>query len=255
VLAEACALLGAGCRERELGDGDVALDFWLEAARAPTPADLRGRLGGPRARVEVQAAPERSDWQAALRAFHRPIEVAGRLWVRPPWAPPRPGLADIVIDPGMAFGTGQHATTRACLELLAGLPPGPALDVGCGSGVLAIAARRLGHEPVWALDVDPLAVEAATRNARANGVEVRFSEAAVGREALPPARAVLANLTASLLRELAPALAPAPPERAVLSGLRPDEAPGVLDAYARLGLAEVERREAEGWTTLLVARA
>jgi ribosomal protein L11 methyltransferase len=137
---------------------------------------------------------------------------------------------------------------------LAGLPLGPALDVGCGSGVLAIAARRLGHEPVWALDVDPMAVEATTRNARANGVEIRVSQAAVAREPLPPARAVLANLTASPLRELALALAPAPPERAVLSGLRPDEAPDVLDAYVRLGLAEVERREAEGWTTLLVAR-
>jgi ribosomal protein L11 methyltransferase len=154
----------------------------------------------------------------------------------------------------MAFGTGQHATTRACLELLAGLPAGPVLDVGCGSGVLAIAARRLGHEPVWALDVDPYAVEATRRNARANGVEIRVSEAALGRDPLPAVDAVLANLTAVLLRELAVALAPAPPERAVLSGLRPEEVPDVLAAFERLGLAEAERREADGWATLLVAR-
>src|SRR5690606_664719 len=106
-----------------------------------------------------------------MRAFHTPVEVAGRLRVRPPWEPPREGLLDVVIDPGMAFGTAQHATTRACLELLCGLPAGgPLVDAGCGSGVLSVAARRLGFGPVWAIDSDPLSVEATVGNARRNGV-------------------------------------------------------------------------------------
>jgi ribosomal protein L11 methyltransferase len=252
VLAEACAALGAGCRERELGGGEVALDFWLPAARAGVAEELRDRLGPTP--IEVRLAPEDDDWRAAMRAFHRPIEVAGRLRVRPPWAAAREGLLDVAIDPGMTFGTGQHATTRACLELLCALPPGPLVDVGCGSGVLAVAARRLGHDPVWALDADPLCVEATIRNARANGVGLRVSRRAVGRDPIPPAPAVLANLTATVLVALAAALADAPPERAVLSGLRPDEAPATLRAFAPLGLYEADRREADGWVTLLAAR-
>ncbi len=245
-------MLGAGCRETEVAGGQVELDFWLPAAGAAVAAELRGRLPG--IPVEVSAAPETQDWQAALRAFHRPVEIGGRLWVRPPWAPPRAGLADVVVDPGMAFGTGQHATTRGCLELLCGLPPGPLVDVGCGSGVLAVAARRLGHDPVWAIDTDPLSVEATIRNARANGVGLRVARRTLGRDPLPAAPTVVANLTATLLVGLAEALAPAPPRRAVLSGLRPDEAPAVLDAFAPLGLAEAGRREADGWSALLVAR-
>ncbi len=118
-----------------------------------------------------------------MLAFHRPVEVAGRLLVRPPWEPPRAGLLDVEIDPGMAFGTAQHGTTRACLELLAGLP-GPRaglLDAGCGSGVLSIAARRLGFDPVWSVDFDPLAVDATIANARRNGVGLRVARRTIGR--------------------------------------------------------------------------
>ncbi|HMM48846.1 MAG TPA: 50S ribosomal protein L11 methyltransferase, partial [Miltoncostaeaceae bacterium] len=93
--------------------------------------------------VGATTAPQDDAWRDALRRFHRPVAIEGRLLVRPPWAEPQPGLADVVIDPGMAFGTAQHATTRACLTLLCSLPRrGALLDVGCGSGVLAIAARR-----------------------------------------------------------------------------------------------------------------
>jgi ribosomal protein L11 methyltransferase len=251
VLAELLDLAPGGVEERE--DGDV-VEYAVYGAPGELPELPALRAAAGDALVEVSATEVADDWDERWKAFHRPVEV-GPLRVRPPWEAPRAGTIDVVIDPAQAFGTGAHATTRLCLEMLLELEPGGALvDVGCGSGVLAIAARRLGHEPVWALDVDPHAVQATRRNARANGVEVRVSEAALGRDPLPAAPAVLANLTAGLLRELAAALAPAPPVRAVLSGLRPEEAPDVLAAFEGLGLAEADRREADGWATLLVAR-
>jgi len=253
-VAEACALLGAGCRERPDG-AQVELDFWVPAARAPAPERVAEVLARRGVAAVVRGAPERDDWRGALRAFHRPVEVGGRLVVRPPWAPARPGRLDVVIDPGMAFGTGQHATTRACLELLLDLPAGPLVDVGTGSGVLAVAARRLGHDPVWAVDADPAAVEATVATARANGVSLRVARRVVGRDRLPDAPTVLANLTASLLVDLAGALRAAPPTRAVVSGLRPGEGPEVEDAFAPLGLRPARRIDAEGWAALLLRSA
>ena len=119
------------------------------------------------------------DWAERWKRFHAPVLVGGRLWVRPPWeaAPLRPGVLDLVIDPGQAFGTGAHPTTRLCLELLLGLEPrGSLADLGCGSGVLAIAAARLGFEPghrAWTPTA--AAVDATHENARANGVRARLA--------------------------------------------------------------------------------
>ena len=124
-------------------------------------------------------------------------------------------------------------------------------DAGCGSGVLAIAARRLGFDPVWALDRDPLAVEATIRNARRNRVGLRVAQRAIGADALPAADVVLANLTGGLLRDLAGALSEPAPRALVASGIRPEEAPGVEEAMARRGLAASRRVEDEGWTTLV----
>ena len=215
---------------------------------------LRGALTAHGIAAEVEWAEEGDAWRTAMAAFHRPVEVAGRILVRPPWEPPRDGLLDVVIDPGMAFGTGQHATTRGCIALLAGLRPGPLVDVGCGSGVLAIAARRLGHDPVWALDADPLAVDATIANARANGVGLAVGLRVLGRDPIPPAPTVVANLTATLLGTLARVLAGDPPRAAVLSGLRVEEASDVVAAFAPLGLGERGRVEEDGWASLLVAR-
>ncbi len=181
--------------------------------------------------------------------------MAGRLRVRPPWAAPRPPLLDVAIDPGMAFGTGQHATTRACLELLAALPGrGSLLDAGCGSGVLAIAGRRLGFDPVWALDADPLCVDATIANARRNGVGLRVARRAIGAGRLPAADAVVANLTGGLLRSLAAALPEPAPRALVASGMRPEEVAGVEQAMAARGLAAARRAEEEGWATVLLTR-
>lgn len=255
-VAEACALAGTGCRERPTGEGTVELDLWLAPADAD-PGALRADLRAAGIAAEVAAAPETGAWREAMRAFHRPVEIGGVLRVRPPWAPARPPLHDVVIDPGMAFGTAQHATTRACLELLARVAPGggSALDAGCGSGVLAIAARRLGLDPVWAVDADPLAVAATLANARRNGVGLRVGRRAIGADALPAADVLLANLTATGLGILAAHLPRPGPRAAILSGLRPDEAEGAVAAFAPAGLRAREVREAEGWAAVLMERA
>jgi ribosomal protein L11 methyltransferase len=254
VLAEACALLGGGCRERALGEGEVAFDFWLPAAGAPDPERVRARLAESGLHVAVTDAPEPDGWRRALRAYHRPVEIRGRLRVRPPWSLASGDAADVVIDPGMAFGTGQHATTRGCLELLVECRPGSLLDVGCGSGILAIAARRLGHDPVWAVDLDPLAVEATIANARANGVALRVGLREIGCHRLPQAETVVANLTGGLVAALAREVASAPPRLAILSGLRHDEARAVAEAWSAIGFQQAARVDDEGWTSLLVAR-
>jgi ribosomal protein L11 methyltransferase len=119
--------------------------------------------------VEVEDVAD--GWEDAWRGFHHGVQV-GRIWVGPPWeAPPADALA-VVIDPGRAFGTGAHATTRLCLELLQGVEPTSLLDVGCGSGVLSVAAAKLGFAPVTAVDIDEVALEVTRANAAANDVEV-----------------------------------------------------------------------------------
>src|SRR5262249_27166173 len=110
-------------------------------------------------------------WEDAWRAFHRPV-TAGGLWIGPPWLEAPPGAPTVVIDPGRAFGTGAHPTTRLCIELLAEVERGSLLDVGCGSGVISIAAARLRFAPITAVDVDPVAVEVTVANAAVNGVAV-----------------------------------------------------------------------------------
>jgi ribosomal protein L11 methyltransferase len=240
--------------EEEGPGGTVRLVLW--AARGSTaPERLRSAFAAAGIEASIEVADEDPAWQDATRAFHRPVEIAGRLLVRPPWEAPRPPLLDVEIDPGMAFGTAQHATTRACLSLLAGLPAGGALlDAGCGSGILAIAARRLGFDPVLAVDDDPLSVAATVANARRNGVGLTVGRRAIGRDPLPAPPTVLANLTGTVLRMLAGAL-PAPPVHLIASGMRPEEVAGVAGAFAPLGLAPGDRIDDDGWSTVLLVRA
>src|SRR5204863_4455606 len=148
------------------------------------------------------------------RSFTRPVTV-GSLWVGPPWETPPAGATSIVVDPGRAFGTGAHATTRLCLELLRDLPRGSLLDVGCGSGVLAIAGAKLGFSPVTAIDIDPLAVEATRTNATANRVEVETLLLDAAAAAPPPASVALANIALDAVEGIARALGC---ERLVTSG-------------------------------------
>jgi len=201
--------------EEERDGGDVVLAGYAEEPPAPD--------------LEPQAVEP--GWEDAWRAFHRPVRV-GPLWIGPPWFPPEE--VAVVIDPGRAFGTGAHGSTRAALELLAGLDPSPALDLGCGSGVLSVAALRLGFGPVAAFDVDPLAVGATAENAARNGVEVAVALADVLADPLPSAPLWLANLELGILERL---LERADlPARILASGLTADQT-----------LGGSPRAEADGW--------
>ena len=144
-------------------------------------------------------------WEERWREFHRPVRI-GRLWVGPPWEEPPPDADAVVVDPGRAFGTGGHATTRLCLRLLADLERGSLLDIGCGSGVLAIGAARLGFGPVTALDHEAAAVEATRRNAAANRVVVDTRRADAFTERLPTADVAVANISAEAVQRLLPQL-------------------------------------------------
>ena len=187
VLAELLELAPSGVEEVALGDELVEYAVYGPPGELPTLPDLRAAAGG--ALVEVSTREIADDWAERWRAFHRPLVLPGRLTVRPPWEPPGDEPIDLVIEPGQAFGTGAHATTRLCLELLlSGVVPvtGSLLDLGCGSGVLAIAAARLGFAPVLAVDFDPAAIEATAANAQVNGVELDVRRFDL-READPPA--------------------------------------------------------------------
>jgi ribosomal protein L11 methyltransferase len=154
---------------------------------------------------EVVAEDVPAGWEERWRDFHRPVQV-GSLWIGPPWETPPPGAETVVVDPGRAFGTGGHATTRLCLRLLVDQERGSLLDAGCGSGVLAIAAVKLGFGPVVALDHDPSALEATRRNAAANGAVLECRLTDVLAEPLPTADVVVANISADTAGRLVPLL-------------------------------------------------
>jgi ribosomal protein L11 methyltransferase len=179
------------------------------------------------------------DWQHRWREFHRAVRV-GSLWVGPPWLDSPADSIAIVIDPGRAFGTGAHPTTQLSLQLLleqAGTG-GSVLDIGCGSGVIGIAAAKLGFSPVIAVDHDEVTLETALENARANAVtlDLRLLEAV--EDALPPTDLAIANISASVIETLPPRLHSA---GLITSGYLATESPQV-DRY-RLA----ERRELDGW--------
>jgi ribosomal protein L11 methyltransferase len=176
------------------GFEEVEMDGGLELA-AYTTAGGEERLWqvfGPGRVTEVEP-----DWAERWKQFHRPIRI-GALWIGPPWEEPDTKAIPVVIDPGRAFGTGSHPTTQICLEHLLELEPGSLLDLGCGSGVLSIAAARLGFTPVTALDFDEAAVEATQGNAAANGVEIGVMQADVLTDELPEAALAVANIALEL---------------------------------------------------------
>jgi ribosomal protein L11 methyltransferase len=146
-----------------------------------------------------------ADWRERWKEFHHPVRV-GSLWIGPPWSEPPRDVTVVVIDPGRAFGTGAHPTTQLCIELLLGLERGSVIDLGCGSGVLAIAAAKLGFGPLVAVDADGHAVAAAASNAAANDVDLTTVRADVLADDLPAADVALANITWPVLATLAPRL-------------------------------------------------
>ena len=175
-------------------------------------------------------------WEDGWRAFHHGVRV-GRCWVGPPWEEPPADAVAVVIDPGRAFGTGAHATTRLCLELVQEVEPTSLLDVGCGSGVLSVAAAKLGFGPVAAVDIDDVALETTRANAAANGVVVE-----VGAD-LRPARLAVMNIALDVVERMLPQL---PAERVITSGYLERDAPRVE------GWRRVERRVRDGWAADLL---
>jgi ribosomal protein L11 methyltransferase len=206
-----------------------------------TDDDGERRLRG---QFDVTSEAFAEGWEEAWREFHHGV-VVGRLWVGPPWEQPAAGVQSVVVDPGRAFGTGAHATTRLCLELLQELEPRSLLDVGCGSGVLAIAASKLGFAPVFAMDVEEDAIEMTLANARVNGVELSVERADALTSELPAVELVVANIALEPVEHL---LARLDAPLAIASGyLHRDEprAPG----WRRL-----ERRDREGWAADVLLR-
>ena len=226
-------LFPEGFEERDAGGG-------VELA-AYTDASGEERLWAAFGQAASETVP--GGWEERWRQFHRPVRI-GPLWVGPPWERPEGDLA-VTIEPGRAFGTGGHPTTRLCLELLLELPPTSLLDVGCGSGVLAVAAARLGFEPVIALDHEAAAVDATTRNAAANGVlvDVRAGDALSG--TLPGAAVTVANVTADLVRGLRERVHS---EAVIASGYLESESPELP------GFVRSDRRTAGGWAADLLRR-
>jgi len=176
-------------------------------------------------------------WEDRWKEFHRPVR-AGGLWIGPPWDLPPPGELAVVVDPGRAFGTGAHATTRACIELLDGVERGSLLDAGCGSGVVAVAAARLGFAPVVAVDSDAVAVEVAAETARTNGVDLDVRRLDVLRDRLPVTDVAVANIELGVVERLLERL---PVRIAVTSGYLASEAPSAA------GWLRVRRLELDGW--------
>jgi ribosomal protein L11 methyltransferase len=234
-------------------DGDGWVEFALYGAPGELPSFPRGpaEVGG--VRVTATGSELADDWAERWREFHEPVLVGGRVWIRPPWAEPRPGAIDLVVDPGQAFGTGAHPTTRLSLELLLSVEPrGPLADLGCGSGVLAIAAAHLGFAPVVAVDNDPAAVAATLANARVNGVDLDGVDRLDLRDQpVPRTPTVVANLVRPLLLLLAERMVERP-ETLIVSGLLEGEEDEVVAAFSPL--RERHRRPLHGWSALLLRR-
>jgi ribosomal protein L11 methyltransferase len=279
VLAELLELAPAGVEEVQLGAETVEYAVYGAPGELPRLPDLKAAVGA--ARVEISTSEIPDDWHERWKRFHKPVLVgpaaAGpgerrplpALHVRPPWEGPHGGLdgevVEIVIDPGQAFGTGGHASTRLCLELLLELSAseqarGPMMDVGAGSGVLAIAAARLGFEPVLALDHERESVAAARHNALENGVEIDVRRFDLRSQAMPWTGAaeqpssgplvIVANLLRPLLMELAGTMSSAP-AHLIAGGLLAEEADEVTRAFGeRLALRERERRQSGEWAAV-----
>jgi ribosomal protein L11 methyltransferase len=233
-LADLLPILGAGAEEREV-DGGVEYALYGLEAELPRVDEIRALTDV----VEVRTEPVADGWEQRWHEFLRPVRV-GDLVVRPPWIDGDP--CDLVIDPGVYFGAGTHATTRLCLRLLLDEEPGGALcDWGAGTGVLAIAAARLGWDPVTAVEVEPRAIEVIRANAERNGVAVE----AVAGDAPVVAPTVVANLPKPVLLGAARRV-----PRLIASGFLAGDADEVVAAF---GMRAARRLEEDGWAAVVLA--
>jgi ribosomal protein L11 methyltransferase len=262
VLAELVELAPNGVEE-DRGEGYVEYAIYGPPGELPELPDLEAAAGDGLVSIETTEIPD--DWADRWRDFHEPVVVGdGRMVVRPSWegASAERAEIDIVVDPGRAFGTGAHATTRGCLELLLELADrgeanGALADWGTGSGVLAIAAAHLGWDPVEGIDHEGPAVEAATENARANDVRASFRRLNLREQAPPSAPTVVANLVYPLLSELAGRMEAGRvevPQTMVISGLLAREADPACEAFRPAGLRAESVVPIGDWTAVLLRR-
>jgi ribosomal protein L11 methyltransferase len=243
-----------GFQHEQFEDGSARFAVYLPAGDEQR---LESWLAGEGIRVDGAAdvTPVPSDWTERWKEFHQPVVIGG-LWVGPPWqldqAPE--GFKRVVIEPAQGFGTGAHPTTRLVLSLLQDQPRASVLDLGCGSGVLAIAAALLGFGPITAIDNDPVAVESTRENLERNDVETLVQARVLDalQEDLPRADIVLANVIFEPLLRLAPRMT-AP--RLILSGLMRSQADDCTAAYEKHGYVLRDRRDRDGWVALVLERA
>ena len=235
--------------------------YFPDAARTDEAKKCLGaalEIVGVSAAIEVAQIPD-EDWKLSYRRHFTTERIGRRIVVHPPWEPmPTDGVV-VTLDPGLAFGTGKHETTRACLEFIDELSDerGSFLDMGCGSGILSIAAAKLGFSPVCGFDVDQEAVDASSENAAKNGVTVEYFRYGLGakvRRDLPKADLVAANILGPLLIRFADEIVPCVGRRLVISGILTELYPDVLKAYEARGLKEVSRKTFGEWTTGLLVR-
>lgn len=224
----------AGYEERDAG-GSSELAVFTDAAGESA---VRAKF------ADVSSEPVAPGWEDRWKEFHRPVR-AGGLWIGPPWTDPPGGEEIVVVDPGRAFGTGAHPTTRACIELLARIGRGSVLDAGCGSGVVAVAAARLGFEPILAVDLDGVAVEVTRGTAHANGVAVDAFRGDVLHDELPAVDVVVANIELAIVEQL---LRRVPAKVAVTSGYVSSDVPRAD------GWSAVDRLVLEGWAADVLAK-
>ncbi len=282
-MAELLELAPGGVEEVEIGGETIEYAVYGTPGELPELPALDAAVGDTP--VQVSSTEIADDWSERWKRFHHPVLIEPppglpALHVRPPWELPsdRDGTEEIVIDPGQAFGTGAHATTRLCLELLLELAAlerrlGPLLDVGTGSGVLAIAAARLGFAPVLGLDHERESVAAARENAEVNEVTIEVRRFDLRTQALPwldqetegahagglagghldaqtGSLVVVANLLRPLLLDLARAM-PRAPAHLLAGGLLREQVDEVVEAFGeRLGMRERERRERGEWAVV-----
>ena len=231
---------------------DDGADAMIQAACAATQSE---------ATVETRVLVENTDWVRQSQSQFGPTRISERLWIVPSWhAPPDEEAVVVRLDPGIAFGTGTHPTTRLCLAWLdtALLPGASVLDYGCGSGILAIAAAKLGAGTVVGVDIDPQALAAARANSRANDVDASYTDLDGLSQSTITFDVVLANILSNPLKLLAPALAArtAPRGSLVLSGVLARQADEVIAAYRRADATLVLRvwQSDDGWVCLVGSR-
>jgi ribosomal protein L11 methyltransferase len=240
-LAQLLPILAAGAEERTI-DGDVEYALYAPAGELPRPDDIRALVGD--ALIEVVSEPVPDGWERRWHEFLRPVRV-GSLVVRPPWIEGAP--EDLVIDPGVFFGAGTHPTTQLCLELLQDLEAGgPFGDWGAGTGVLAVAAARLGWAPVTAVEVDPCALAVIAANAARNGVAVTPRQLDLTATPAPWSPVAVANLPRPVLCGVK---LTRPPERLIASGMLVAE---VDEVVAALGMRELRRVARGEWAAVVL---